>query len=279
MIILIIWNSGNYKNMEYKYRSFTLHQLDGHIADLYIAEYNDSLLLLDCGCRSDHNIIVNYITNNLHRPMDNLKLLVVTHFHPDHSGSAMSLSKKYNIPIAAPEELNLWYKGIHGSIQHLVDTLLAHIAARRRKMKFTRISYPGRIKIDYLLNDKSTIPFFNDWVVLSSPGHTEHDIVIYNKSESFLYCSDTILKIRERFLSPFPVTDKNKMAESLNHLGVLKVSTIAMAHGGVSIINNFPELITYLIKELDRPLSGILKIFYPLTKFPDPLRKIKKIYK
>jgi len=179
--------------MEYKFSSFTLHKLDGHIADLYIAEYKDRLLLLDCGCRSDHALIVNYITQTIQRPIEHLKLLIVTHLHPDHSGSAMSLSEKYNIPIAAPENINLWYTGLKGSMQHLVDTLLAHIAARRRKMKFLRVSYPKQIQVDYPLNEKSSIPSFPDWEVISVPGHTSHDIALFNKKDNFLYCSDTIV--------------------------------------------------------------------------------------
>ncbi len=259
--------------MEYNFNSFTLHKLDGHIADLYIAEYKDTLLLLDCGCRSDHKIIENYITQTLLRPIEDLKLLVVTHLHPDHSGSAMSLSKKYNIPVAAPENINLWYCGIRGSIQHIVDSLLAHISARRRKMKFLRVSYPKQIKVDYTLQNNSSIPFFPDWNVLSVPGHTEHDIVLYNKKESFLYCSDTVVKIREKYLSPFPVTDKIKMSESLSRIGSLKVSTIAMAHGGVSAIDNISSITSDLTVALDTPLTGILKLFYPLTLFSGQLKK------
>ena len=259
--------------MEYQFDSFTLHKLDGHIAELFIAEYEDSLLLLDCGCRSDHEMIENYITQNLNRPMSQLKLLIVTHFHPDHSGSAMSLSEKYKIPIAAPEEINLWYKGIRGTIQHLVDSLLAHIAARRRKMKMRRVSYPKKIDVHFPLKDTSTLPDFPDWKVYSIPGHTEHDIVLYNQKESFLYCSDTIVKIRDKYLSPFPVTDKIKMSENLKRIMNLKVNSIAMAHGGFSYIGNFSVLISYLIKELDTPLTGILKIFYPFTLFPKPLKK------
>ncbi|PKL18881.1 MAG: Zn-dependent hydrolase [Spirochaetae bacterium HGW-Spirochaetae-5] len=259
--------------MKYKFNSFTLHQLDGHIADLYIAEYQNSLLLLDCGCRSDHSLIVTYITEILERPMDHLKLLIVTHLHPDHSGSAMSLSKKYSIPIAAPEEINLWYAGIRGTMQHMVDSLLAHIAARRRKMKMLRVSYPKKIAVNFPLKDMSLLPGFPDWQVYSIPGHTEHDIVLYNKRESFLYCSDTVVKIRDKYLSPFPVTDKIKMSKNLSRIMNLKVESIAMAHGGFSKIENFSELISYLIKELDTPLTGILKIFYPLTLFPKPLKK------
>ncbi len=259
--------------MKHKFNSFTLHQLDGYIADLYIVEYVDSLLLLDCGCRSDHFVIENYITETLNRPMDYLKLLIVTHLHPDHSGSAMSLSKKYNIPIAAPEEINLWYGGIRGAMQHMVDTLLAHIAARRRKMKMTRISYPKTITVNFPLKDKSLLPGFSDWQVYSIPGHTEHDIVLYNERESFLYCSDTVVKIRDKYLSPFPITDKIKMSQNLSRIMNLKVESIAMAHGGFSKIDNFSKLISYLIKELDTPLTGILKIFYPLTLFPKPLKR------
>ena len=265
--------------MEYKLKSFNLHRFEGHIADLYIAEYADSLLLLDCGCRSDHKLIVNFITKTLHRPLEHLKLLVVTHFHPDHSGSAMSLSEKFNIPVAAPEDINLWYKGSRGSVQHLVDSFLAHIAARSRNMPLQRVSYPKQIKIDHTLKDCSTIPFFPDWQVYSVPGHTEHDIVLYNRAESLLYCSDTIVKIREKYLSPFPVTDKLKMSESLSRISKLRIKKIAMAHGGVSDIIDFPALVSDLALSLNMELTGKLKVFYPLTLFPEPLKKKLKIEK
>jgi glyoxylase-like metal-dependent hydrolase (beta-lactamase superfamily II) len=259
--------------MKYKFSSFTLHKLDGHIADLYIAEYKDKLLLLDCGCRSDHSLIVDYITRTINKPIEHLKLLVVTHFHPDHSGSAMSLAGKYKIPIAAPENINLWYNGLRGSIQHLVDTILAHIAARRRKMRLLSVSYPKHIHVDIPLNDNSSIPLFPDWQVISVPGHTSHDIVLFNRKDNFLYCSDTIVKIRESFLSPFPITDKIKMSGSLTRLSRLPVETIAMAHGGVVKTENFAALTADLTSELHTPLKGILKLFYPLTLFPEPIKK------
>lgn len=265
--------------MQYRFQSFTLHALEGHIADIFIAEYKNSLLLLDCGCKSDHKLIADYITEILHKPIEQLKLLVVTHLHPDHSGSATSLSRKYQIPIAAPEDINLWYKGIRGTAQHLVDMLLAHISARSRKMKLLSVYYPAHIKVDYPLISSSKLPFFPDWEVFNVPGHTEHDIVLYNKKESFLYCSDTIVKIRNKFLSPFPVTDKNKMSESLTLIGGLKVKVIAMAHGGIYEVQNFAELTSNLKNDLAKPLTGILKLFYPLTVFPEPLHKIKKASK
>jgi len=259
--------------MQYSFSTFTLHKLDGHIADIYLAEYSNSILLLDCGCRSDHKLIVQYITKTLNRPVSDLKLLVATHPHPDHIGSAMSLSVKYNIPVAASADINLWYKGFRGAIQHSVDTLLAHISARSRKMKWKRVSYPKKIHVNYPLSDLSAVPLFPDWQVYTVPGHTAHDIVLYNSRESFLYCSDTIVKIRDKFLSPFPVTDKIIMSESLTKIGKLIVTKIAMAHGGVFDVADFPALISGLKRELGTPLGGLLKFAYPLTLFPKALKK------
>ncbi len=262
--------------MEYRFSSFTLHRIEGHIADLYIAEYGDSLLILDCGCRSDHELFTAYITETISKPVSSVKLLVVTHPHPDHAGSSMILSRKYNIPVAAPSDINRWYKGTRGVIQHAVDTFLAHVSARSRKMRLRRISFPRSIEVNYPLDDSDTIPMFPDWQILSVPGHTEHDIVLYNKKESLLYCADTIIKIRDKFLSPFPVTDRTKMENSLKILGNLKVKVLAMAHGGVFYTDDFRSIVAGLIKRLDTPLSGVLKIFHHLTLFPQPLRGNKK---
>jgi len=63
------------------------------------------------------------------------------------------------------------------------------------------------------------------------------------------------------------------MADSLARLSRLPVTTIAMAHGGVIKTENFQALTADLIAELDTPLKGILKLFYPLTLFPIPLKK------
>lgn len=256
-----------------QFGSFKLHMIEGHIADLYIAEYPDSLLILDCGCRSDNEIFAEYITDTIGRSFSTVKLLVVTHPHPDHAGSSMIMSKKYGVPVAAPEDINLWYKGYGGRIQHAVDTFLAHVSARSRRMKLRRVSYPRCIDVDYYLKDSDTLPGFDDWRAFSVPGHTEYDMVLYNKRESLLYCADTIIRIRDKFLSPFPVTDSDKMRTSLKRLGALDVKFIAMAHGGIYKTADFSLITDGLVHNLDTPLTGVLKLFHPLTLFPHPLKK------
>ena len=90
--------------------NFTIHSIDGYIETLYLVVYSDKLLLLDGGCRCDADDVVDYI-RRLGRRMEELKLIVVTHPHPDHSGAAPHLHRLYGTAIAAIPTINEWYSG------------------------------------------------------------------------------------------------------------------------------------------------------------------------
>ena len=64
-------------------------RLDGYIQSSYLAVYPDKLMLLDGGCRPDVALVLGYIKNTLKRPISDLKVVVVTHMHPDHAGGAL----------------------------------------------------------------------------------------------------------------------------------------------------------------------------------------------
>ena len=104
--------------------SFTIHAIDGYIETLYLVVYPDKLLLLDGGCRCDAKDVVDYI-RGLGRTMDELKLIVVTHPHPDHSGAAPTLHRQYGVAIAAIPTINEWYRGLNGWLTQKTDILLS----------------------------------------------------------------------------------------------------------------------------------------------------------
>ena len=51
---------------------------------MYLAEYADKLMLLDGASRADIPHLKDFIEYQLKRPFTDLKLVVVTHMHPDH---------------------------------------------------------------------------------------------------------------------------------------------------------------------------------------------------
>lgn len=59
-----------------------LKQIPGYIQSIYLAVYDDKILLLDGCCKADVNLIFDYITKELNRPIGQLKAVIVTHMHP-----------------------------------------------------------------------------------------------------------------------------------------------------------------------------------------------------
>ena len=104
-----------------------IHQLKGYIQSIYLVEYPQQLLLLDGCCRADINMLEQFITGDLSRPFSDLKLIVVTHMHPDHAGAAHKLRKITGCKIASANMPKQWYTGLSGRFSHLLDLSLIHI--------------------------------------------------------------------------------------------------------------------------------------------------------
>lgn len=210
---------------------FNLHVIPGYISNIFLAEYEQGLLLFDCGAASDVKRIEDYCLQTIKRSPLEIKLAVVTHIHPDHSGGAVGLRKKYGTTIATHKEMDRWYAGIGGFIQHKLDRFMMQGVARRNQRRFERSFFPTKIKADYLLTDGDSLPGFEDWKAVHVPGHTSHDLVLFNEKESLLYASDCVLEVKGQFRLPLPIMFPDQMYASYNKLSALNASTILLAHG------------------------------------------------
>ena len=240
-----------------EYSNYKIHHLKGYIQSLYLIEYSDKLLLLDGGSRGDVTRVEKFIANTLNRSIYDLKLIIVTHLHPDHAGAAPHLRKKYNIPIAGHPELDYWYNGFWGIIQHLLDTIFAWYVATKSRNNYKRMWYQRSLKPDYKLCDGQVLPGFNDWEVICTPGHTTHDISIYNKKDKVIYIGDLAIKLGGKFNLPFPVALPGIMSKSLDKVMNLEINRILFAHGGIDNSNS---------KEVFATVKSKLKS-YPPKKF------------
>lgn len=217
--------------MTANYKNFKMHIIDGYISNLYLLEYKNGLLLFDSGAVNDVRRIENYCVNTLKRSPSEITLTFVSHMHPDHSGGATKLRKKYGIPIAAYKDCDRWYSGIGGFIQHKSDTVMMMLVARNKNRNFEQVLYRPRISPDYLLNDLDRLPFFEDWQVVHVPGHTLHDTVLYNQDEAMLYAADCFIYMDGVLRLPLPVMFPHKMNDSFEKMSSLNPQTIIVAHG------------------------------------------------
>ncbi|HOP29394.1 MAG TPA: MBL fold metallo-hydrolase [Spirochaetota bacterium] len=234
-----------------------IHKLKGYINTLFIAEYEDYLLLLDGGSPADVELIENYCQNVLHRPVSNIRLAVVTHMHPDHSGAAPILRKKYGTRIAAYKNIDQWYSGPTGWFQHKLDCLMAQIVAMKQKTKIRKVFSKRITGPDYLVHDMEPLPFFYDWRVIYTPGHTSHDIAVYNEEMKILYCGDSIIEVRGRFYLPLPVIFRRRMKNSYRKMGELGAEQILIPHGNCIDTADSRELFSRMEKLLEEPPNRI----------------------
>jgi len=222
-----------------------LHHLNGHIQSILLAEYPDKLLLLDGCCRSDIPVLKKFITQNLQRPFSDIALTVVTHMHPDHAGAADKLRKLTGCKIAVANVSGQWYSGIDGRLMHLTDMLLAKWVAKRMKRPRNSMWYSSQLNADYKLDDGEPIPGFSEWVALSTQGHTDRDLSLHHLPSNKIYVADLMVKVKNKYIPPFPIFYPNRYRASLNKIMALKADNIILAHGGEVCLtdNDFQNLL------------------------------------
>ena len=204
--------------------------IEGYIQTTYMAVYADKLLLLDSGCRCDVDKILTYITDVLQRPISQLKVVMVTHMHPDHAGGAELLKQKTGCQIVTAKSVQPWYKGILGRVEHLNDLGLTYYVANRQGKSVTNVWYNPILKADSEVQDGDYVPYFEDWIILETPGHTDRDLSLWHPQTKQAYTADLILVIKDRFVSPYLITLPDAYLASLNKIRALQPESLLLAH-------------------------------------------------
>jgi glyoxylase-like metal-dependent hydrolase (beta-lactamase superfamily II) len=258
------------KNNNFVFMSeMKIHGITGQIEKIYFAEYSDRVLMLDGACTCDVETVEIFFRKQLQRPISDLKLVVSTHMHPDHVGAAQVLHRKFGIPTAAFHSSDKWYRGMGGFFQHFVDFSLSWFVVLKTNKLWKNLWTRRFLKPNYRLFDNNVLPFFYEWFVIHTPGHTDHDICLYNEQQKILYLGDTVIRINEKCMLPFPVVFPEKMSESLQKLAKLEIRGIIQAHGEICSNENPNNLFLELSKKTKLKLHGqfrILNLFVKLTK-------------
>lgn len=209
-----------------------IHQLEGYIQDIYLVEYPEGLLLLDGCCKADVTTVTRFISEELNRPLSDLKLVVVTHMHPDHAGAAHPLREITGCKIAAANVEGHWYEGIDGKLMYLTDVALANWVAGKLKKPRQNLWYATHLEADYKLDDGDHLPGFSEWKALHTQGHTDRDLSLLHEASRSIYVADLVVTVKGRYIPPFPVFHPNRYKRSINLLKELSPEFIYLAHGG-----------------------------------------------
>lgn len=217
-----------------------IHTLHGYIQHIFLIEDAGGLLLLDGCSRADVTMVCDYITDTLTRPLSDLKLVVVTHMHPDHAGGAHKLREMTGAQIAAHPKAARWYAGVMGRAAHIIDVALMYWVAERLGKGKRMTWYSPILKPDILLDDTQSLPHFSDWQVLYTPGHTNHDLSLLHTTSRKMYVADLLVKVKGQLCPPYPVCHPNQYRRSLKRVAALHLDTLFCAHVKPLEANDIP---------------------------------------
>lgn len=150
---------------------------------------DDGLTLVDTGMKGSADKIFSAIKKGGKDPQ-NIKRIILTHAHPDHSGSAAEISKRLNIPVWIHSvDADLVEKGIgvRESVQlspGIVNWLIFNLFIKRSNSNIEPVVVERR------LTDREVLPVAGGIEVIHTPGHSAGHVALLVKSDGLLIAAD-----------------------------------------------------------------------------------------
>lgn len=155
--------------------------------NVFLIEDN-GLTLVDTGFPGSTDKIFAAIKNGGKKPED-IKQIILTHAHPDHSGSAGEIQKRLNIPVIAHEEdAAILEQGIGGRGRILAPGILNFFLYHIFIKNSTGVVDP--IVFERKLKDNDIIDIAGGIQAIHAPGHSLGQVVLLVKNEDVLIAAD-----------------------------------------------------------------------------------------
>jgi glyoxylase-like metal-dependent hydrolase (beta-lactamase superfamily II) len=199
--------------------------LDQGPGQAYLLRRGPEAVLIDTGIAGQGNAIAEALRGwGLDR--ESLTHVVLTHWHPDHAGSAAELATWPNVQIWAHRGDAPIIRGDnYGSfpaLTHAEEGLYAQISGSIPD------SAPSRV--DRELDDNEVLDAIGARV-LSTPGHTDGSIALHFPDEAVLFTGDVATEHEGQvFLGPFN-HDRPLARNSFRRFADIDVDTVCFGHG------------------------------------------------
>ena len=182
---------------------------------------DEVLALVDAGLPGNLKRIARYVTS-LGRSLEDLRYILITHSHPDHTGGAPALREHTEAQILA----HPW--DVRSSKHGDSVTYLGMFGASPLSLPFLR-----RVPADGLLHDGDELPVMGGLRVHHTPGHTPGSVCFELVQLGVLFAGDLVLE-HQGVLGKnhaFPGSDLEAYQASLGRVASLEYATLCPGHG------------------------------------------------
>jgi hydroxyacylglutathione hydrolase len=158
-----------------------IHQIDGINGNCYVL-VKDGLILIDTGLPGGGQKILRYVQDILHRNPAEVRTIILTHYHLDHTGNVNTLKGVSPAKVAIHEADSPFVsgqapapvpKGWKGAVTRGIGAFISS----------------GPFQPDILLKDRDTI---EGLTCIHVPGHTPGSICLLDPVSGVLFAGDTL---------------------------------------------------------------------------------------
>lgn len=164
-------------------------------------------LLIDTGCQATGSELVAWCRER------DVRQVVNTHHHEDHSGGDGALQKALGLPIAVPSE----------AVPILADF------PRLQLYRLVIWGQPGCVVVEPLGNSVETDHY--RFEVLPTPGHCPEHVCFFEREQGWLFSGDLFIHERVRYLRSDE--DISDTLESLQRVLTLRPRLLLCSHSGL----------------------------------------------
>lgn len=198
-----------------------VHWIEGVTANTYLI-LGDQTTLIDTGTPGKQENILNYLQNVLKGKLEDIKTIVLTHHHMDHTGSLYELKKITNAEVAAYKDDVDIISGEKPSSDPIYMRFVSRLMATFTSYKF--------IKPDIGLQENDMV---DNYRVIHTPGHTPGSIALYNSDNGVIFVGDTLTYDGNKVGGPpsFLINDREALKKSVKKISDFNPRIMLSGHG------------------------------------------------
>ena len=195
-------------------------------AGVYLVSDGGDLTLIDAGFRNKATVIMRRIYR-LGLSPSRISHIIITHHHPDHTGSLAALKSITKAKIIAHK----------ADVPYIEGSLPQPGPFRPALLKKAVASFKGLLNtepagVDIQVDGGDELPVAGGISIIHTPGHTPGSMCIYLKQENLVFCGDLMARRLGIKLPSLPFSaDIPQLKQSIRKLAEHDFDVICFGHG------------------------------------------------